>query len=814
MYRLTLVSLFLLFPLIFLRVANAGDEDVRMSALGYLPEESKIASITGRGEQFFLKRASDQAVVFEGTLSETNGDEDTLHKVFAMYADFSAVSVPGIYYLEVPGLGRGPDFPIAEDVYLAPFKTAMLGFYGWRSGVEVSFEHGGQAFYHAAGHLQDGLLDYILDWVEGAPGDFLDGTGGWYDAGDYGKYTPNGAFSAGVMMAAFEDFGDRMVDVALQIPENGNDLPDFLDEVRFQMDWLLKMQLSDGSVSHKLTSLKHAMTVLPAEDDPSRYFVSPSTFATASFAAAAAQASRVFRPYDETFADACLDAALAAYAYLQANPDNILADLSGFSTGPYQADSPDGDGHSRIWADAEIFETTGDPAALSAFESRAAETDKLVQEQVAWSDQKMLGVLTYLRSERPERDPLLLEEMQNKIVNVAGGVVATSRSRSAFGRGFNQEWWGSNGVVAGLCMVLETANRIAPDPVLRDACGWQIHHLYGRNYYGRSQVTGEGRFPPCHPHDRRSEADAVTRPYPGLLVGGGGHQNSEWIDEYESFETNEVAINWNSPLVYALASRLPATDGPSAVGFVAYVDNCTADPPDPPLPVGADVDGPEFLIDDFEDGDDAILEVDGRHGNWTVFDDGSGGINSGVNLSTSCREGSTYCVSVSASGYTLTGGGIGCRLNDDGTDTGTYDGSVYSGISFWAKSAQENTFKVRVVDGETARNSDAEFTVGTEWTKFVFAWEQLNGNVDDTRLFSVQFLWGKDGVYDLMLDDIAFASPYGYVETPLGSDAGVDGGGDRDLHVEMSGGGCSCVAVGRPGSTRRGWIASIIDLFV
>jgi endoglucanase len=80
-----------------------------------------------------------------------------------------------------------------------------------------------------------------------------------------------------------------------------------------------------------------------------------------------------------------------------------------------------------------------------------------------------------------------------------------------------------------------------------------LNHFFGRNFYGRSFITGVGFNPPMYPHDRRSDGDLAVNPWPGDLMGDVRHGATEWIDIEPSYETNEIAINWNAALIYAMA---------------------------------------------------------------------------------------------------------------------------------------------------------------------------------------------------------------------------------------------------------------------
>jgi endoglucanase len=94
---------------------------------------------------------------------------------------------------------------------------------------------------------------------------------------------------------------------------------------------------------------------------------------------------------------------------------------------------------------------------------------------------------------------------------------------------------------------------------------YALNFLFGRNYYNRSFVTGLGLNPPMYPHDRRSGGDSLRDPWPGYLVGGGWPGAKDWKDDQDSYQTNEIAINWNGALIYALAASLNISDTPDVL---------------------------------------------------------------------------------------------------------------------------------------------------------------------------------------------------------------------------------------------------------
>jgi endoglucanase len=139
------------------------------------------------------------------------------------------------------------------------------------------------------------------------------------------------------------------------------------------------------------------------------------------------------------------------------------------------------------------------------------------------------------------------------LLATADGIVQT-RSHHGYGRPLGgQYYWGCNGGVARQTLVLQAARRLSPRPEYTETCLDALNHLFGRNPYGRSFVTGLAFRPPMRPHDRRSGGDKVDDPWPGYLVGGAHPKAVDWHDDQGDYRTNEIAINWNGALIYALA---------------------------------------------------------------------------------------------------------------------------------------------------------------------------------------------------------------------------------------------------------------------
>lgn len=564
--------------------------DVRLNSVGFLEERQKLAAYSGDETRFEIRSAEDDEIVFEGEAGEERVWEETGETL--RIADFSEFREAGEYYLTVRGGGaRSAQFQIGRGALEAATSTSILAMYGQRCGEAVHIEYGEEEYSHGECHLSEAKLDHAKypaesgDGAAGAAGaagavnaagpkkTSLDDTGGWHDAGDYGKYTVNGAFALAYYLKAFEEFEDEARSIEVAIPERDNGIPDLLDESRVELEWLLKVQFPNGAFSHKVTGLKFEGNVMPENDLQTRYFTEVGSAATGDAAAVLALAARLYREFDEPFAERCLSAARRGAAFLAENPGLITPDLSLFSTGSYLAG--DGDLDERLWVLVELFETTGELEYLAPLEELLKLEDMntgrprlSIQQFIDWYGTSNLAFVTYARSERPERDPELVEAVEAGIVEVADAMVSEA-ARDPYGRASRRYSWGGNGGVARMTHVLAAAHSIAPDEAYLDAIQSQVDHLFGRNPFSRSFVTGVGHYPPINPHHRPSGDDGIGEPWPGLLIGG-PHADGDvpgnplaalnWADSPSDYWHNEIAINWNTALTYALIALLGSSE--------------------------------------------------------------------------------------------------------------------------------------------------------------------------------------------------------------------------------------------------------------
>ena len=554
----------------------ALSESIKVDQVGYLPSRAKLAIVTDPRAtgSFTVRRAADGSEALTGRLGASMADADTGDTV--RVADFSALGQAGSFYLDVAGVGASHEFDVAPDVYAKVFYLAMRAFYGQRCGSAVDLAPTYAGYRHPACHTAGTPNpDALMHSSSGATG-AVEATQGWHDAGDYGKYVVNSGITTGELLWTYEAFAKRVGSVRLDIPESGNSVPDLLDEVRWNLDWMLKMQDRDGGVWPKLTSERFGGFVMPEVDDGGpRYVIGTgsapykSSCATGDFAAVMAAAARVFRPFDPDFATVALAAAERAWSWLSRNPSVVFRNCCGVQTGEY-GDSNCAD--ERLWAAAELFRTTGRAEYDAYFTAnRAAARPGLVAATTpSWQDVGTLALLTYYFS-APPADEAARAQIRADTLAAADAIVARTAATPYHVSLRSTDYvWGSNGVAANYGVLLALAYAMQPNPAYLEAAADNLHYLLGRNTFGLSWVTQTGRRPFRNPHHRPSGADANAEPWPGLLSGGPNRYGGDpvidampaapparrYADDQRSYASNEVAINWNAPLVFLLASLL------------------------------------------------------------------------------------------------------------------------------------------------------------------------------------------------------------------------------------------------------------------
>ncbi len=552
-------------------IQNGASRQIHVDQIGYRSADAKIAKLTTRSETFSVVDASSGRVVFRGQ-PDLRASHDPASGDTVFDLDFSAVAAPGRYYLVVSGVGRSFEFSIGNDVYNSALRMVLRGFYLQRCGCDVLDESWG----HAACHLGDARA-----WDQ--PTRRVDVTGGWHDAGDYGKYVPTAARAVGTLLAAYELYPDRFPLTTVEGAPSV--LPDILTETRWELDWLRRMQAADGGVYHKVTPRDWDGYAAPADDRSDRFVFGVSTAATASFAAVMAAASRVYAVFDNTFATEARLAAERAWSYLEQNPR--IEPLGGFhnppgvTTGEY-ADADDSD--ERFWAAAELFRTTGKPTYDAYARDAARRWRSYFSQPPTVTAVQALGALAYLLAEPPGGDGEIKRVMRDDLVDAAKKIVARARAQAyQVALAPDEYYWGSNGVALSYALVLLFAEHLAGQSDAVSVALDQLHYIFGRNSLGKSFVTGVGTNPVMRPHHEAVIATEEDAPPSGLLSGGPNAVDAsylsrfparDYVDSSDAFAVNETAIDMNATLVFVLARFAePSTGGHPTSLFLATTED-------------------------------------------------------------------------------------------------------------------------------------------------------------------------------------------------------------------------------------------------
>ncbi|MFG2109074.1 glycoside hydrolase family 9 protein [Micromonospora chersina] len=572
---------------------------VRVNQVGYLPGGPKNATVvTDAAEALpWQLRSAAGTVVAGGTTTPRGVDPASGQRV--QTADFSAYRTPGTgYTLVVDGETSHP-FDITGTLYDRLRADSLQFFYAQRSGIPIDGDLIGAAYARPAGHLgvapnqgdtevhcQPGVCDYSLDV-----------RGGWYDAGDHGKYVVNGGIATYQLLNALERTrtaesaagGTALGDATLRVPERGNTVPDVLDEARWELEFLLRMQVPAGEplagmVHHKIHDRNWTGLPLAPQDDPQpRELHPPSTAATLNLAAVAAQCARLFAPYDAAFAARCGAAAKTAYAAAKAHPAVYASAADGTGGGAYD-DTNVAD--EFYWAAVELWLTTGASAYLTDLTASPLHTADVFATGGAFGWQSVAALGRLDLATVPNGLPAAERaRIRASVTAAADRYLATVRDQ-AYGLplpgGADAYVWGSNSNLVNNAIVLATAFDLSRDAKYRDGAVQSADYLLGRNALNMSYVTGWGEQHARNQHSRifaHQLNPDLPNPPAGSLAGGPNAALQDpyaanllagcapmfcYVDDINSYATNEVAINWNSALAW-LASFLADQGDAAAV---------------------------------------------------------------------------------------------------------------------------------------------------------------------------------------------------------------------------------------------------------
>lgn len=580
----------------------AGDPQpaIRMNQLGFQPGSAKhaIAADPSVGPLPWTVATTGGAIVASGQTHPFGDDAasgDHVHQV-----DLGAIGKAGEYRLTVGSHGSRP-LTIAPDIYRPLARAALNYFYQTRAGtpIEARFA-GGPTWARPAGHPREiapcfsGVDESGTAWP-GCGGYKRDVTGGWYDAGDQGKYVVNGGIALWTLQNLYEieqavPPARRFTAGAELVPNQGR-LDPLLVEARWEMDFLLAMQVPDGThmqlpvgrqqqgarlslgdvdasgmAHHKVGDLHWTKLPMPPQDDPEpRLLYPPTTAATLNLAATAAQCARIWRTMDPAYSARCLDAATRAFRAALRNPAIFTGEFTG--SGGYGDPNISDEFY---WATAELYATTRDPGYGEAL--RRVHFFKDPAREPGWGSTAALGTITLALADGALA-PAEQARQRALIIAAADGFLGEeARSGYRIPYATTSYPWGSNGTILNRAILLGLAGRFTGEARYRDGVVDAIDYILGRNPLDQSYVSGFGVRPLRNPHHRfwAHSLDAkLPPPPPGVLSGGANNTSMAddvartmkgncpaqrcWRDDIRAYALNEVAINWNAPLLWAAA---------------------------------------------------------------------------------------------------------------------------------------------------------------------------------------------------------------------------------------------------------------------
>jgi endoglucanase len=529
--------------------------EIRINQLGYFPGAVKIAVVVNTSAKDFEIKTTDGKVVFKGKLSKEKHWDKSGEDVKT--ADFTKFKKPGKYVISVNGIDTKCPFEIKDDLYKDAFKASLKSYYLIRASMPIEEKYAGK-YNRAEGHPD--TLAYFHPSAQRGEG-HASSPKGWYDAGDYNKYVVNGGVTVGTLLALADIYPELVDDGFSNIPESGNGVSDLLDEVKYELEWVLTMQTADGASNMKLTSKGFTGFILPEKDKTERYFVGKATAPSLNFAAMMAMAARIYKDVDSDFSNKCLAAAERAWAWAEKNPNVVYKNPKDVKTGEYG----DADFKEEFWwAASELYLATH----KKQYENYITSHEPYMEFNVGESWRVFLGDLGSfsLLTSKEELPVKLKENIASRLLKTANHLLDNINA-NPYKIPVNEFVWGSNSDMENAAMVLAYAYMISGDKKYLNGVVETMDYIFGKNATGYSFLTGFGCKRLMHVHNRIAGGDTIKAPLPGLIVGGPNNNKEDvsagviypdtlpaksYVDSQPSFASNETAINWNAPAVFVL----------------------------------------------------------------------------------------------------------------------------------------------------------------------------------------------------------------------------------------------------------------------
>lgn len=536
------------------------NDNIKINQVGYLPNAQKYGYLGEYGgtlgplsfdtSRFEIRDAATGAVVFTGRGSVRRGDErHTGHALIEL--NFSELQRPGRYIVHVPGVGVSYPFRIGNDVYHEIFGVSYRGAYHARSGTALREPF--TRFVHDSSHMRDAVVMQhapLPTWFTsryGAPGTrtyypttlsgkYLNTTRGHYDAGDYGKYTVNGAYFVGYILAGYEAFPDRLRRDDLGVPESGNGIPDLLEEAKWELDWLENMQdPEDGGVfcivkPDGAIEFYENRRVDDARNAP-RLLYPKDTICTGAYAAALAKAARspLIKQYYPGSVSRYTEKAERAWRFLEKTPGH-----SGWHHYGTMEDSDDKSLDERTWAALELYGVTKNSKYREFFMTH----HDPAYARWGWIPlfaSSGLATLSCAFMDVPNLDASMRQRCKASVIHAGEMHVRDSTNRAyrlsmsndpldarSFGWFFPQE----------RAYQLVFAHALSADQKYLNAALFNWDYILGANPSGYSHITGIGAQQFREPVHTQSVFDGIEAPVSGIPIGLAS--SNSWIESYGS----------------------------------------------------------------------------------------------------------------------------------------------------------------------------------------------------------------------------------------------------------------------------------------
>ena len=496
--------------------AQTQSKYIVVDQFGYLPDSKKIAIIRDPqvgfdaaetfkpGRTYALVEAKTKKQVYKGKLTLWNeGKTDPTSGDKVWYFNFTSFKKEGTYYiLDVERRVKSYDFVIGANVYKEVLKQAFKTFYYQRDGFAKEAKYAGEGWADGASHMGKRQDPNCRQWgLENDASTEKDVHGGWYDAGDFNKYTNWTSDYIIYLLLAYEENPAAWTD-DFGIPESGNKIPDVLDEVIFGLDHMLRLQFSSGSV---ISIVGEAESSPPSAASEPSYWGSPSTSATLSAVAAFAYGAKVLKTINPSYSNKLLQAAKLSWDWAEANPNMKFYNNSaehktqGLGAGQQEVDDL-GRFEKKMQAALRLYEATGEEKYITYFEQHYKET-----KMMAWSlvfpfgeyGQDMLLCYTKLPKAKPEivKDIKAIYTVETDTINNLFAIKDHTDPYFAFQKDYV---WGSNGTKAKQGNIYYNLVQYNVMPEIKDSARSiaesYIHYMHGVNPLSTCYLTNMYMF--------------------------------------------------------------------------------------------------------------------------------------------------------------------------------------------------------------------------------------------------------------------------------------------------------------------------------